>query len=337
MYHYNTNSPAIATNIKTRDGKTFQDVEHLFDEPFPAEDHKHFKVGYDKNLNVNAYYIYVPWQKVRDRLNAIVGKECWNLQVVGYFQDEAGTPIFCGRMTILGVTKEGLGFGKAKENWQGSKSEIAYADLFKNCAEQFGFCAYLDDQGFTIEHLFKSRDQLTRAMAQQLLPFYQKKQQQIREELGLPTNGNMLASEKERRQQKSKPRNIDEPAKPTRSQAVTETPTVVQTEEIKPNDPDFVGMMAWLQQALIKTASYKVDPSRINKFCQAAGHDRFESLPLKSKQALIGKLLQAFLSETERENPDLHSIASNFSQMSPDDAAKSVFNFMQLLQVVEQF
>lgn len=346
MYHYNTNSSAIATALKTRENKTFKEIEHLFEEPFLAEDHRHFKVGYDKNLGVSAYYIYVPWQKIRDRIDAIVGKEGWNLQVTGFFQDDTGIPVFCGRMTILGVVKEGLGFGKSKEGWQGSKSEIAYADLLKNCAEQFGFCRYLDDQGFTIEHLFKSRDQLTRAMAQQLLPYYQKKQQEQRKELGLPAEGNMLAAEKERRQQKSvASRSTEVRSRPAGEVEAAPRLTLIspprQTESAKTssnNEPDFSGMLAWLRQGLLKCASYRIDQDRIDIFCRAAGCPDFESLPLKSKQVLTGKILLAFLQETNRsDQTQLVAIANNFSQLEPNEAAKSAFKFVQMLEAVEQF
>lgn len=305
MYQYQPNFSPIQVPTRTADGKSFHDVKELFKEPFPPEDHKHFKVGQDKDLGCDAYYVYVPWQIIRNRIDEIVGVECWCLQVVGYFADETGSPVIQGRLNILGVVLEGVGFGKSRGNWQGSKTEIAYADLFKNCAEQFGFCRYLDDQAFTIGYLLQSKDSITKAMANQLMPYFQKKEAQRRRELGLDASGNMLAAEKARSAAKksqpipSKPKT---PPKQEPNPAETKPVEKLPEQQEPQGQEDYSGLLPWLRHQLLKHG-YKVPQERIEDFCNRVSSTKgvvvtsFEELAPNQQKTLLVKICQAFLQE----------------------------------------
>ncbi len=125
--------------------------------PFPATDHK------ERKLPGGGRWFFVPWQKIRDRLDNICPD--WEAKYSDPYVAGDYLVIRC-QLTICGVTREGLGNDKAypetNENGRakiiGTPPERAAADAFKNAAEQFGIAAYLDDQDFVIRYLQSKGD-----------------------------------------------------------------------------------------------------------------------------------------------------------------------------------
>lgn len=117
--------------------------------PFPAADHK------ERKLPGGGRWFFVPWQTIRERLDeAAPGWSCTYSDPLKLLDGE--TVIRC-RLTIEGITREGVGVAYAaefndsgKRKGIGSPVESAIADAFKNAAEQFGVAAYLDDQAKTV-------------------------------------------------------------------------------------------------------------------------------------------------------------------------------------------
>ena len=107
-------------------------------------------------------------------MDDVAGRDGWIIERTGVFVDETGMPVLIGRMNILGVVKEALGYGKAHEKWQGTRIENAEADLMKNLAEAHGVGRYLDNQQQTIEHIWKNAkdDPQVMAMARKLAVQY---------------------------------------------------------------------------------------------------------------------------------------------------------------------
>ena len=122
------------------------DIYEQLKAPFPPEDHS------DRVLPGGGKWVYIPWQKSRDRLSEV----CPNWECA--YSD----PLICGdltvircRLTIEGVTREGVGNSEAYPDKKryGSPIELARADAFKEAAEQFGIGAYIDDQPFVAQYL----------------------------------------------------------------------------------------------------------------------------------------------------------------------------------------
>lgn len=112
---------------------------------FPVESHK------ERELPGGGTWWYVPWQIVRDRLDAVC-PENWSVTYSdpGYVGDYCY--IRC-QIIICGTAREGVGSAaiqiisnNGKDMARGNPIERVTADAFKNAAEQFGIAAYLDDQ-----------------------------------------------------------------------------------------------------------------------------------------------------------------------------------------------
>ncbi len=131
---------------------------------FPPEQHE------ERKLPGGGKWFFVPWQFIRDRFDEICPDD-WEVKysdpIVTARGEEEGTGnglvvIRCV-LTVCGVTREGVGnsdndvyldvtesYGKVKKEKKykgyGTPVERATADAFKNAAENFGVCAYLDAQ-----------------------------------------------------------------------------------------------------------------------------------------------------------------------------------------------
>ena len=113
---------------------------------FPAEDHK------ERKLKGGGNWFFVNHQTIRDRLNEICPGE-WSDEYRGPVISGDYVVMFC-KLTICGVTREGVAddktFPDVNENGQakiiGSPVINATRHAFRDAAEKFGICAYLDDQ-----------------------------------------------------------------------------------------------------------------------------------------------------------------------------------------------
>lgn len=159
-------------------------------QPFPPEDHK------KRKLPGQGEWIFVPWQKIRDRLDQILPLD-WEVKYSDPVTVGDYLVIRC-QLTILisqgGITREGLGNDKAfpELNEQGrpkiigTPPERARADAFRGAAEEFGICGYLDDQAFTRQHVSNNNHKLSQfrsesARPTDLDPQYAAKIAQVRE------------------------------------------------------------------------------------------------------------------------------------------------------------
>lgn len=157
---------------KTQDGRTFEDIYQDLIAPFPPEAHKERVLGKNRN-GKQTYWVYLPWQTIRQRLIEVVGIRNFIFETVGYWLDESGNPVVQVRLNILGVVKEGIGYTTSHESFKGNKSQTTYADAYKNAAEEFGIGAYLDDQPYVIRYLWQNAtDEQTKQIAQKLAGQY---------------------------------------------------------------------------------------------------------------------------------------------------------------------
>jgi hypothetical protein len=167
---------------KTKDGKTFEDIYSDLTAPFPPEAHSERVLGKDKNGKWT-YWVYVPWQQIRERLIKVVGLRGFAIETTGYWFDEQGNPIVQIRLNILGVVREGIGYTTTHQSFKGNKSQTTYADAYKNAAEEFGIGAYIDDQEFVIRYLWQNAtDAKTKAIAQKLAGQYSLNLKYLRQE-----------------------------------------------------------------------------------------------------------------------------------------------------------
>ncbi|MFK0733707.1 MAG: Rad52/Rad22 family DNA repair protein [Gloeotrichia echinulata GP01] len=113
---------------------------------FAPEEHK------DRTLPGGGRWFYVPHQSITQRLNAVCPGH-WHTKVNS--TNIAGDyTVVMVELTICGVTRTGIGDDKTfpELNEQGKAKVIgtppvrAFRSAFKDAAEQFGICAYLDDQ-----------------------------------------------------------------------------------------------------------------------------------------------------------------------------------------------
>jgi hypothetical protein len=112
---------------------------------FPFECHR------ERDLPGGGSWWYVPWQFIRDRLNQVCPGQ-WSIA----YNDPKYLDKYChvtARLTICGWTQEAIGNAPielisktGKDMSRGNPIERAIADAFKNAAETFGICAYLDEQ-----------------------------------------------------------------------------------------------------------------------------------------------------------------------------------------------
>lgn len=132
------------------------DIISQLKQPFDAADHK------DRDLPGGGKWFYIPWQKIRDRLD----------EVYPGWEMEWGQPQYIDKycmvsctLTIAGVKRQEIGnaqieilSSKGNDMSRGTPIERAKADAFKNAAEAFGVGAYLDDQKFVTKWLQQQRD-----------------------------------------------------------------------------------------------------------------------------------------------------------------------------------
>ena len=158
---------AINTPVadKTPDGKSYREIEPELIKPLPAEWHEIKKLGFSKALGCNTYYGFCPWWRLRQRLRQLVGSSGWRFEIVQSYPSSDGDPIVIGILNILGVEHQGIGYGRSHDSYKGGKEEIAYADAFKNAAEQHGLGAYLDDQKELVRYLLSAKHPEAKAIA----------------------------------------------------------------------------------------------------------------------------------------------------------------------------
>lgn len=150
---------------KTLDGKSYREIEPELIKPLPAEWHEIKKLGFSKDLGCNTYYGFCPWWRLRQRLRQLVGSSGWRFEIVQSYPSSDGDPIVIGILNILGIEHQGIGYGRSHNSYKGGKEEIAYADAFKNAAEQHGLGAYLDDQKELVRYLLAAKHPEAKAIA----------------------------------------------------------------------------------------------------------------------------------------------------------------------------
>ena len=147
---------AVPVATKTPEGKSYREIEKELLEKLPPEWHDTKEIGYSKDLGCKTYYGFAPWWRLRERLRQIVGSNGFRFEVVATYLTGEGDPVTVGIMNILGVEHQGIGYGRSHGGYKGGKEEIAFADAWKNAAEQHGLGAYLDDQLGLVHYLVKS-------------------------------------------------------------------------------------------------------------------------------------------------------------------------------------
>lgn len=143
--------------IKTPAGRTYQEIEEAIAAPLPAEFHELKKLGYSKDLGCDTYWGFVPYWRLRQHLKELVGSQGFRFELTSTYVSSEGVPVFVGILNVLGVEKQGIGFGLSHDSYKGNRDEIAKADCFKNAAEEHGLGAYLDDQVGLVRYLVKSK------------------------------------------------------------------------------------------------------------------------------------------------------------------------------------
>ena len=122
----------------------WQENRRLLKAPFEPEDHV------KRQLPGGGEWYFVPWQRIRDRIDDVC--EDWAVS----FSDPLYLDKYCViqcTITIAGRSRSAPGNAEielisstGKDMSRGTPVERAVADAFKNAAEQFGVCAYLDAQ-----------------------------------------------------------------------------------------------------------------------------------------------------------------------------------------------
>lgn len=135
----------------------FREILKQLKEPFPPNQHQERKLpGEGKK------WFFVTWQNIRERLDEVYPE--WEV--------EWSKPEYVGQLcvitctlTIAGVKRSAPGnapleliSSRGKDMSRGTPVERAIADAFKNAAEAFGVCRYLDDQPFVIKYLQQKGD-----------------------------------------------------------------------------------------------------------------------------------------------------------------------------------
>ena len=134
----------------------FQEILIELKKPFPPEDHK------ERELKGGKKWFFVPWQTIRSRLNEVCPE--WEVRWENPILLGEDCSVVC-TLTIAGISRQAIGVAtnieyssKGNVMSRGTGIERAVADGFKNAAENFGVCAYLDDQEFVIKHLRSKQD-----------------------------------------------------------------------------------------------------------------------------------------------------------------------------------
>lgn len=133
-----------------------QEIIDRLKQPFPAEDHE------IRDLPGGKQWVYIRWQKIRSRLNAVYPEWQISYSDPNYLEDYCY--IRC-KITIGEISREAIGNAKitqlsktGNDMSRGTPIERAIADAFKNAAESFGVAAYLDDQKYVIRYLKSKED-----------------------------------------------------------------------------------------------------------------------------------------------------------------------------------
>jgi hypothetical protein len=120
------------------DNETFRKTLAQLREPFPPAAHV------ERALPGGGKWFYIPWQQIRERIEEV----CPDYEIE--FSDPIFVDAYCSvrcKMTICGVSRSVNGCAEVgKSGGRGNPIEVAVADAYKNAAEAFGVCAYLDDQ-----------------------------------------------------------------------------------------------------------------------------------------------------------------------------------------------
>jgi hypothetical protein len=128
-----------------------QDFNRLMQElreAFLPSEHK------DRVIKGGGTWYYVPWQTILKRLNKVCGYQwevSWGFPA---FDHEANTCVVHCTITICGVSRQNIGDAEIIErnkdgkvvHSRGTPIDRAKAAAFKNAAEMFGICSYLDEQ-----------------------------------------------------------------------------------------------------------------------------------------------------------------------------------------------
>ncbi len=159
---------------KSHKGQSYRDIIAELGEKMPPEWHDIKKLGYNKQLKCDMYYAFIPWWRYRDRIQNIVGNDGFQFEKTETYVSTDGDPIIVGILNILGVEKQGVGYGRTKDGYKGGKEEIAWADAFKNAAEAHGIGTYLDDQLEVVTYLLSSQSPIVKPKARLLAVQFQK-------------------------------------------------------------------------------------------------------------------------------------------------------------------
>lgn len=127
--------------------------------PFPASLHEFRDLpGGGKK------WVFLKWQTIRERLDEVAPEWTSDYSEIQYLGNDAICR--CG-ITILGVRKEAIASvpisitsSGGKEMSRGSAADRLAAEAIKNTAEAWGVGRYLDDQPFTIRHLWERMHEL---------------------------------------------------------------------------------------------------------------------------------------------------------------------------------
>lgn len=139
----------------------FSEIIERLKQPFPPDLHA------ERDLPGGGKWFYVSWQHVRERLDEVCPD--WRVEYGTPFYLDKYCVVSC-KLTIAGISREALGnaeiellSSKGKDMSRGTAIERAIADAFKNTAEAFGVCRYLDEQSkdkreFTMRYLQSKGD-----------------------------------------------------------------------------------------------------------------------------------------------------------------------------------
>jgi hypothetical protein len=148
-------------------------------QPFAASEHQVFtlapghgsangQLSGQANVQPNAQqWFYIPWQKIRDRLDRICPD--WQVSYSDPVVVSGYITVRC-LLTVAGVTREATGSDKAYQHLTQdgdcaeSTPDRATINAFMNAAAQFGIGDYLHDAQFMAKH-FKREPQLPTAIA----------------------------------------------------------------------------------------------------------------------------------------------------------------------------
>jgi hypothetical protein len=156
-----------------------RDIQIELKKPFPAPLHE------IRDLPGTARkWVFLRWQTVRDRLDEVYPDWTIDYSEIQYLGNDAICR--CG-ITILGVRKEAIAsvpitlMSKAGNDMaRGSAADRLAAEAIKNAAETWGVGRYLDDQVFTIRHLWANRHLLDDKMGGEIIRISEQYKMQLK-------------------------------------------------------------------------------------------------------------------------------------------------------------